>query len=93
MMSDLSEEADLEIHHIDNRESLMTQTSFRRKLVTLMQTICRVEIVAFIQAFSYGIHGVIRTNLIIEKMCRVDLNISESICQEWLDYLHSIIIA
>jgi len=82
MMSDLSEEADLEIHHIDNRESLMTQTSFRRKLVTLMQTICRVEIVAFIQAFSYGIHGVIRTNLIIEKMCRVDLNISESICQD-----------
>ena len=82
--SDSSAGADLEIEFSNDRESLMTETSFRRKLVTLIQTICRVEVVAFIQAFAYGLHGVIRTNLIIEKMCRVDLNISESVCQEWI---------
>ena len=74
--------ADLEPEFSNDSESLITQTSFRRKLVNLVQIICRVEIVAFIQAFAYGLHGVIRTNLIIEKMCRVDLNISESVCQE-----------
>ena len=42
----------------------------------------RIEFAAFIMTLSYGLHSVIRTNLLIEKTCRVDLNFGDAICDD-----------
>ena len=46
------------------------------------RSLCRIEIVAFLVELANGLHGVIRTNLLIEKVCRVDLNLGNTICDD-----------
>ena len=43
---------------------------------------CRIELVAFLLELSRGLHAVIKTNLLIEKVCRVDLNLGSEICDD-----------
>ncbi len=43
---------------------------------------CRIELVAFLVELANGLHRVIRTNLLIEKVCRVDLNLGNQICDD-----------
>jgi len=41
-----------------------------------------IEFVAWSQTFAYGLHSVIRTNLMIEKSCRVNLNFTAAVCDD-----------
>ena len=41
---------------------------------------CRIELVAFLATLASGLHAVIRTNLLIEKVCRVDLKLGSETC-------------
>ena len=43
---------------------------------------CRIELVAFLSTLASGLHAVIRTNLLIEKVCRVDLNLGSEVCDD-----------
>ena len=43
---------------------------------------CQIELVAFLLELSRGLHAVIKTNLLIEKVCRVDLNLGSEICDD-----------
>ena len=45
-------------------------------------SLCRIELVAFLIELANGLHSVIRTNLLIEKVCRVDLNLGNQICDD-----------
>ena len=67
----MSEEADFEVEFRGENNS-------RRRWK--LRDFCRVEVAAFIQTLSYGLHGVIRTNLMVEKSCLVNLNYTEKIC-------------
>ena len=42
----------------------------------------RVELAGFLVTFAFGLHGVIQTNLVIEKTCRVNLNLSGAVCDD-----------
>jgi len=45
-----------------------------------MRKIFSIELAIAVHAFSSGLHNVIRTNLLIEKTCRVNLNLTDSVC-------------
>ena len=76
-----NEEADFEVQ-------FQRDSSGRESSRSWISSLCRIEIAAFIQTFSYGLHGVIRTNLLIEKSCRVNLNYSKLICDSIDQYKH-----
>ena len=44
------------------------------------KSLCRVEVCAFLKALELGLHSVVRTNLLVDKVCRVDLNYTDAIC-------------
>jgi len=50
-------------------------SQWRRQLVG-------IELAGCLHAFSSGLHEVIRNNLILEKVCRVNLNLPESVCDD-----------
>ena len=54
--------------------------SRREKCRLWMKRIFSIELAIAIHAFSSGLHNVIRTNLLIEKTCRVNLNLTDAIC-------------
>ena len=39
-----------------------------------------VELAVFIRVFSFGLHTVVATDLLLDKACRVDLNFTNKIC-------------
>ena len=39
-----------------------------------------VELAVFIRVFSFGLHSVVATDLLLDKACRVDLNFTNEIC-------------
>ena len=43
---------------------------------------CWIELAAFLIALAHGLHDVIITNLLIEKVCRVDLSLGSEICDD-----------
>ena len=49
---------------------------------SVRSSLCRIELVAFLIELANGLHRVIRTNLLIEKVCRVDLNLGNQICDD-----------
>ena len=67
---DLTEEADYE----KGLQNLSRSKGFRWK------SLCRVEVCAFLKALELGLHSVVRTNLLVDKICRVDLNYTDAIC-------------
>ena len=73
----VNEEAHLDVQF--RAEEDLPSTRFRR---CGLKSLCRIEFAAFIMTLSYGLHGVIRTNLLIEKTCRVDLNFGDAICDD-----------
>ena len=46
------------------------------------KSLCRVEVCAFLKALELGLHSVVRTNLLIAKVCTVDLNLGDDICSD-----------
>jgi len=50
-------------------------SQWRRQLVG-------IELAGCLHSFSSGLHEVIRNNLILEKVCRVNLNLPESVCDD-----------
>ena len=67
---DLTEEADYE----KGVQNLSRPKGFRWK------SLCRVEVCAFLKALELGLHSVVRTNLLVDKVCRVDLSLGDDIC-------------
>ena len=57
-------------------ESLETSYGHQRSLW------CRIELAAFLIALAHGLHAVIITNLLIEKVCRVDLSLGSEVCDD-----------
>jgi len=45
-----------------------------------LKRIFNIELAIAIHYFSFGLHNVIRTNLLIEKTCRVNLNFTDAVC-------------
>jgi len=52
----------------------------RGQVVKWLKRIFSIELAIAIHAFSSGLHNVIRTNLLIEKTCRVNLNFTDTVC-------------
>ena len=46
------------------------------------KSLCRIEVAAFLKALELGLHTVARTNLMIAKVCTVDLHLSDDICSD-----------
>ena len=46
------------------------------------KSLCRVEVAAFLKMLELGLHNVAKTNLLIEKICTVDLSLSDDICSD-----------
>ena len=69
---DIIEEADYE-------EDLL-QTSSTSKGVR-WKSLCRVEVCAFLKMLQLGLHIVIKINLAVAKVCKVDLNLGD-ICND-----------
>ena len=70
---DISEEADYEK---DLLQTSSTSKGFRWK------SLCRVEVCAFLKMLQLGLHIVIKTNLAVAKVCKVDLNLGDDICND-----------
>eukprot|EP00092_Neocalanus_flemingeri_P012562 GFUD01013540.1.p1 GENE.GFUD01013540.1~~GFUD01013540.1.p1 ORF type:complete len:490 (+),score=71.29 GFUD01013540.1:897-2366(+) len=51
-----------------------------------MRKIFSIELAIAVHAFSSGLHNVIRTNLLIEKTCRVNLNLTDVVCDNINQY-------
>ena len=69
---DLNEMAEYE----KELKNLSSSTSFKWK------SLCRIEVAAFLKSLELGLHTVARTNLMIAKVCTVDLHISDDICSD-----------
>ena len=69
----LTEEADYEQ---DLLQTSSTSKGFRWK------SLCRVEVCTFLQMLELGLHIVIKTNLAVAKVCKVDLNLGDDICND-----------
>ena len=46
------------------------------------KSLCRVEVAAFLKMLELGLHNVTKTNLLIAKICTVDLNLGDNICSD-----------
>ena len=57
-------------------QNLSSSTSFKWK------SLCRIEVAAFLKSLELGLHTVARTNLMIAKVCTVDLNLGDDICSD-----------
>ena len=42
----------------------------------------RIEVAAFLKMLELGVHSVVKTNLLIEKTCRVDMNLGDMVCDD-----------
>lgn len=62
------------------------RSDFNQNFKKWFHVIFNLELAMALHAFAYGIHGVIVTNLYIEKACRVNLNFSRTICDNINDY-------
>ena len=70
---DITEETDYEK---DLLQTSSTSKGFRWK------SLCRVEVCAFLKMLQLGLHIVIKTNLAVAKVCKVDLNLGDDICND-----------
>ena len=70
---DLTEEADYETGLLQTSSA---SKGFRWK------SLCRVEVCAFLKNLGLGLHLVIKTNLVVAKVCTVDLNLGHDICSD-----------
>ena len=57
-------------------QNISSSTSFKWK------SLCRIEVAAFLKSLELGLHTVARTNLMIAKVCTVDLHLSDDICSD-----------
>jgi len=48
----------------------------------VLRALVCLELPASLMAFSLALHSIIVTNLYLDKVCRVDLNLTESICSD-----------
>ena len=62
-----------EVQERQDEQSLRAELSLPRKVLG-------VEVAIALHAFSSGLHGVIFTNLMIDKVCSVNLNFSAEVC-------------
>ena len=74
-----TEVADLDIVF----SSDLAPLSNKRKCIRLLKRIFSIELAIAVHAFASGLHSVIRTNLMIEKTCRVNLNMTEAVCDNF----------
>ena len=51
-------------------------TSFKWK------SLCRIEVAAFLKALELGLHTVAKANLMMAKVCTVDLELDDDICSD-----------
>ena len=51
-------------------------TSFKWK------SLCRIEVAAFLKALELGLHTVAKSNLMMAKVCTVDLELGNDICSD-----------
>jgi len=54
----------------------------RPDLRQVLRALVSLELPAGLMAFSLALHSIIVTNLYLDKVCRVDLNLTESICSD-----------
>ena len=69
---DLNEETDSE----DELQTLSSSKGFRWK------SLWRIEVAAFLKFLELGLHAVPKTNLMIAKICTVDLDLGDNICND-----------
>ena len=80
-----TEEADFQVQFPQGQSQGSPPGPALRSLVTLVSALraaARVELAGFLVTFAFGLHGVIQTNLVIEKTCRVNLNLSGAVCDD-----------
>ena len=75
----ISEDCDILTNREDEDDVRVSESS---ETPSGQRSLCRIEIVAFLVELANGLHAVIRTNLLIEKVCRVDLNLGNKICDD-----------
>ena len=46
------------------------------------KSLCRIEVAAFLKALELGLHTVARSNLMMAKVCTVDLKLGDDICSD-----------
>ena len=73
----ITEEADFEVQFHRFPSPCSCDGSRVKKIY---KSLCRIEVMAFLQTLALGLQGVIQTNLMIEKTCRVDFNFTDDIC-------------
>ena len=69
---DLNEVAEYE----KELQNLPSSTSFKWK------SLCRIEVAAFLKALELGLHTVAKSNLMMAKVCTVDLQLGKDICSD-----------
>ena len=72
------EEANFQIKF---RSESFTSENVSTKTITICQKLCRIEVAAFVTTLAFGLHSVISTNLLMEKICKIDMNLSLHVCQ------------
>ena len=50
------------------------------------KSLCRVEVAAFLKMLELGLHNVTKTNLLIAKICTVDLNLGDEVCSDIVNH-------
>lgn len=65
-----------------SRDSDWEWEKCRQTIHRVLNRVFSIEFVAFNQSFALGLHAVIRTNLMIEKACRVNLNYTSAVCDD-----------
>ena len=70
------DESEQELLVIPGSQSSSRSKGFKWK------SLCRVEVCAFLKTLELGLHEVVRTNLLIAKVCTVDLNLGDDICSD-----------
>ena len=77
-----TEEADFQVQFPQGQSQGSPPGPAPRSLVSALRAAARVELAGFLVTFAFGLHGVIQTNLVIEKTCRVNLNLSGAVCDD-----------
>jgi len=75
-ISPSTEEADLDVAFSSDLGELQNAGRWRKWI----KNVFSIEFAIAVHAFASGLHSIIRTNLLIEKTCRVDLSLNSSIC-------------
>ena len=81
-----TEEADFQVQFPQGQSSPPGPAPW--SLGSTLRAAARVELAGFLVTFAFGLHGVIQTNLVIEKTCRVNLNLSGAVCDDIAHHEH-----